>query len=111
MSNRSKRTSVLLACAAAIATPLLAAAPNGQGHKPITTVSYDKTNLANPQAQAELYARLKEESRKICGSSDIIMTGSVERSVNNDECYEGTLAAAVQRLDDPGVTALHEAGS
>ena len=55
-----------------------------------------------------LYERLKEESRKICGSTDLVLTGSIERVVGNESCYEGTLEAAVERLDDPAIHALHE---
>jgi UrcA family protein len=55
-----------------------------------------------------LYQRLKDQSRKICGSDDLILTGSIERVVGNRSCYEGTLNAAVERLDDPAVKNLHE---
>ena len=56
----------------------------------------------------ELYARLRALSRDICGSSDLRITGNVRRSVQVEECYEETQAAAVRRLDNPEVIELHQ---
>lgn len=55
----------------------------------------------------DLYARIKTASRKLCGDPSLFLTGSVKRTAQIRDCYEGTLTAAVERLDNPGVSALH----
>lgn len=57
---------------------------------------------------ATLYAKLELASRNMCGSSNIQATGSIRRAKANEECYDGTLTAAVQRLDNPAVSELHQ---
>lgn len=66
---------------------------------------------SNTTEEEIVYARLKDASRDICGSSSLRATGSVERVVANEECYEGTLTAAVERLNDSKVKELHQTNS
>ena len=54
-----------------------------------------------------VYGKLKARSRDVCGSSDLRIAGGLTQSRKVEECYEGTLTAAVYRLDNPEVTALH----
>lgn len=68
--------------------------------------------LSEPQPLLEnepeaVYGKLKAASRELCGSDNLYIAGGVERSQDVKACYEGTLTAAVQRLDDPEVTDLH----
>jgi len=82
--------------------PLLASASTSN-----ISVAFDKTELDSVKGQERVYEKMKAASRKLCGSSNIQFTGSVDKSVGNDECYSGTLAAAVQRLDNDAITTLH----
>ena len=105
-STRSIRnTIILVAAVSAMALPLFASASvnNTAGDDFFT-----RSDLAGTTSNEELYAKLQNASRNICGSSRIIATGSLSRSVGNQECYEGTLTAAVERLDDAEVTELHK---
>ena len=61
----------------------------------------------SPGAQENLYQRMKIASRRLCGSSSHRITRSLARSVSNAECYDDSLASAVERLDNPEVTELH----
>jgi len=61
----------------------------------------------SPGEQENLYQRLKIASRKICGSSSHRITRSLAQSVSNAECYDESLATAVERLGNPAVTELH----
>jgi hypothetical protein len=54
-----------------------------------------------------VYGKLKMKSRDLCGSSDLRIAGGIQKSREIDQCYRGTLTAAVQRLDNPEVTSLH----
>jgi UrcA family protein len=89
-----------------IALPLLASA----GDKS-SGVFYTQQNLDNRDDQEILYAKLQDASRDMCGSSNLQVTGSVERVAANKECYEGTLTAAVERLDNSKVKELHQQSS
>jgi UrcA family protein len=91
----------------AISIPLLASAATNQTGKSKTSILYSKQDLNNSTDQEILYAKLKDASRDMCGSSHLHRTGSVERSSENNECFEGTLTAAVERLNNPQVTAIH----
>jgi len=101
-----RNTIISVAAVSAMALPLIASAA-GNSTDGAVGVVYNKTDLVNTTSQEDLYARLQTASRKMCGSSHLIATGSVSRSVGNQECYEGTLTAAVERLDNSEVTALH----
>ena len=91
-----------------IALPLLASAAATNSADKESTLFYSKQSLNNNKDQEILYERLKDASRDMCGSSNLQVTGSVERTSANKSCYEGTLNAAVERLDNSKVSALHE---
>lgn len=71
------------------------------------SIVYDKSELESAKGQKRLYEKLKNASLKLCGTSEERITGSLSGSIGNSECYKGTLAAAVKRLDQPEITALH----
>jgi UrcA family protein len=101
-----KQTFVSAIAISLITLPLLASA----GEK-TSGVFYNKQSLNNATDQEILYAELKGASRDICGSSRLQVTGSVERVLANEECYQGTLSAAVERLNNSEVTELHQQDS
>lgn len=68
----------------------------------------DKKNQVKTTDHETIYTELQVASRQICGSSSLQLTGSVERVVANNECYEGTLTAAVERLNNSKVQELHK---
>ena len=98
-----KQTFVSAIAIALITLPLLASAADSK-----SGIFYTKQNPENSTDQEILYAKLKDASRDICGSTNLHVTGSVERVSANDECYEGTLTAAVERLDNEAVKELHQ---
>ena len=101
-ANSVKKTIVSAIAISMITLPLLASAGgNAAG------IFYSKENLKNSTDQEMLYEKLKDTSRDICGSSNLRLTGSVERASGNEECYQGTLNAAVERLGNAEVAKLH----
>lgn len=105
---RTIRTTIIsLAAVAAMALPLFASAAVNNIADGAVGIVYNKADLVSPSSHEELYARLQQASRNICGSPNIIATGSLRRSVGNKDCYNGTLTAAVERLGNAEVTALH----
>ncbi len=97
-----RKTFLAITVVSVMSLPLLASASTSN-----VSIAYYKTELAYAQGQARLYEKMKGASRKLCGSSNIQATGSLSRSVGNTKCYKGTLTAAVQRLDNDAITALH----
>lgn len=102
-ANSIKQALVSAIAVSLIALPLMASAGDNK-----SSIFYSKQNLDNSTDQEILYAKLKDASRDMCGSSNLQVTGSVERVTANDECYEGTLTAAVERLGNAEVKALHQ---
>ena len=95
-------TLVVLTAVSALALPLAASASARN-----INISYDKAELETRQGQERLYKRLQSASRELCGETNLKLTGSLEDSVGNKQCYEGTLTAVVERLDHDAITALH----
>ena len=98
---------LMTAAIATVAVPLFVSAAVKHGAVPATVIVYDKSEAGTALNPERLYERLKAASRKMCGSTDLLITGSSRRVAGNKACYEGTLEAAVNRLDDPYVNKLH----
>ena len=96
------------AAIAALSLPIFAGASLLDDPTAKARVSVDSLDLNDERDRQELYERLKDQSREICGSTNIRITGSVERSVGNEACYEGTLTAAVERVNNDSLTQLHQ---
>lgn len=92
---------MVLSAVTAMALPMLASA------YPNVTVSYSQAELKSAQGRQNVYERIQEASRDLCGSSNVRLASSMIRATARTECYEGTLTAAVERLDVPSITALH----
>jgi UrcA family protein len=90
--------------------PLLASAstPNSS---PDIKVVYHTSELSTSWGRENIYEKMQAAARKICGSSNIRIAGSRFNATANEECYEGTLSAAVQRLDNEAIKELHEQGT
>ena len=118
LMTRSIRNSLVSAAAvSALTVPLMAAASlkvddgfeinyetGGPGGISDRTSSRKEKSSGE---QENLYQRLKIASRKICGSTSHRITRSLARSVSNAECYDESLATAVEQLGNPAVTELH----
>lgn len=71
------------------------------------SIKFDKTELDSARGQERIYEEMKTASRKLCGTTDVRLSGSLSQAAKNQKCYTGTLTAVVQRLDNESVTALH----
>jgi UrcA family protein len=89
-----------------MAVPLFASA-SAPGAIPNIKVAYQQAELNTTWGRQNVYERMQDASRKLCGSSNIRLTGSMGRSAGNEECYEGTLTAAIERLDNDAISVLH----
>ncbi len=97
---RSVRNSLMAVIAvSAMTLPLLASASTPQ-----ISVAFDAAELNTVRGQERVYEQMKIASRNLCGP---IRTRSLNQSAANATCYDGTLTAAVQRLDNDAISALH----
>ena len=71
-------------------------------------VSYAELNLSNQAGLEVLYERLKTASEKVCGLESVD-GGFFSHTAKDDRqrCYDDALDAAVARVDDPNLTAMH----
>lgn len=99
---------ITVTAVAALAAPALAGASILSSEQSADHSSQNKLDLQTAEGQEYVYERLQEVSRDRCGSSDLLLNGSLRRSTANQQCYEETLEVAVQRVDNPGVTRLHK---
>jgi UrcA family protein len=107
LTTRSIRNILISAAAvSAMTLPILASASNYHSSNNIR-VEFESTELASNDGQAELYAKLQNASHKLCSSTGSQFAGSLRQSAAYAKCFEGTLTAAVERLGQPGVSALH----
>lgn len=103
-----RNTLLSVAAVTAITFPLFISASSADTTQGNTSLLNAEKKEISSNDPASLYTKLEIASRKMCGSSNIKLTGSVRRSAATEECYEGTLTAAVERLDNSEVSALHQ---
>ena len=107
-TTRKLRNSMLsLAVVATISLPLIAsAAVAGNSETYQSLLNAEPRQYASKKPET-LYIRLQDLSHDVCGSSDLRISGDLSHSREIDNCYQGTLTAAVVRLNNPEVTELH----
>ena len=93
---------LVVAAISTLALPLVANASSKN-----VPLRFEKSEFNSVNGQKRVYKRLQDAAREICGSSNLNITGSLHRSNLNRDCYEGTLTAAVNRLDNSAIKALH----
>ena len=102
--NTVRHTLLSAAAIAVMAFPLFASASVLDAPQ----ANVQALDLSDARDQQSLYEKLQDQSRKVCGSTNLHLTGSVERSAANEECYQETLDVAVQRVNNPGIDQLHQ---
>lgn len=101
-----RKTLMAFTVVTAMTLPLLASAS-----VPSISVVFDKGDLKTSQGVKNVYTQMQDAARDLCGSPNVRSAGSMSMARANAECYEGTLTAAVERLDISEITALHISSS
>jgi UrcA family protein len=104
MNNRQKIATFLLAATMTSGAMAKNIDIDGYGKKSIT-IEYADLNIADHVGAKVLYERIEQAASKICNVSN----GIVPISVKRDErvCVNGTIEAAVERVNSEQVTQLH----
>jgi UrcA family protein len=94
---------VIIATASAAA--LFAVSGAAQAEAPAQVVSFAKVDFRDQTATQTFYERVRAAARLACRSPYIISTKTVE---NDRACVEDTVSDAVNTLNRPTLTAMHQ---
>jgi UrcA family protein len=72
-----------------------------------TVVNYRDLDLSQAADAQRLYARLKRASKEVCYTSLDVRSLRIHR--RQEACYAEALDRAVERVNEPALTALHSA--
>ena len=86
-----------------------ARADEPKGNPPSVTVSYSDVAFGNTAGAADVYRKLKNAARKVCGVT--LGSQALEMRVAARECFDEALAEAVLKIDRPTLSAVHAANS
>jgi UrcA family protein len=70
-------------------------------------VSIADLNMLDEQGVEEAYRRLRRASRRVCGSQNLTLAGSLKQRQLNQQCYAETLTNAVQDVSNTKLSQLH----
>ena len=74
-------------------------------------INYADLNLDTNKGVKRLHARLRRAARHACDVRPVRETGSLAVSRAAQACYQSTLAAAIEEIDNERLTALVHRGS
>jgi UrcA family protein len=99
----------VLSCAAwlGVATVVWAQPPRtAPAAEPSITVRFADLNTSTREGNRILYGRIRSAAQNVCGPASSLW--DPKRSWDFKECYRATLNRAVDRLNLPLLTALHQ---
>jgi UrcA family protein len=105
-SRNAFRPSVLFG--AALAAALLSStsfAADRPGTVPVVTVRYTQTELSNTSGATNVYARIRNAARMVCGDSG----RSLDEQRIYRSCYHATIEAAVADVHSPLLETVYHA--
>jgi UrcA family protein len=62
------------------------------------SVTYARAELSTEDGRAELYSKLRQAARQVCGPSGLREAGSLNIASRNRKCYEDALAASLSQV-------------
>jgi UrcA family protein len=77
---------------------------------PRISVAYQDTAFATEEGTANVYRKLKMAARKVCGLAPGNALSLIQRT-QAKECVDAALADAVQRINRPMLTSVHESST
>ena len=92
-----------------LSIPAIASADAGAELKGRTEkVSFADLNVNKEAGAEQLYRRLQQASKRVCGVEPLKISGSVKVLTQSMRCYRQTLDATVAKIDKDALTAVHE---
>lgn len=109
--KESKLVKGVIATVAVVAfsLPAIASADAGTELKGRTEkVAYSDLNVEKEAGAQQLYRRLQQASKRVCGVESLNIAGSISAVSQSRRCYRETLDAAVVKIDNVALTEIHE---
>lgn len=70
-------------------------------------VSFSDLNVTRQEGAQQLYNRLQEASKRVCGVKPLKDSRSIAELSHSVRCYRQTLDASVARINSEALTAIH----
>lgn len=94
---------------AAFSLPAIASADAGAELKGRTEkVAYADLNVDKRDGAQQLYRRLQQASKRVCGVESLKKMGTVRGMSEARRCYRDSLDSAVAKIDSAVLTEIHE---
>lgn len=95
-------------CGLALAVLLAGSTFPAHAEDPGLRIGFRDLDLSVAEDVAELYSRIKSAARLVC--TDSSSPWDAKRMEFLENCYTAAVAEAVERIDQPQLTALHQNG-
>ena len=95
----------------------MAASADGYGETYVSTtaeglrtvnVSYADLDLTHATGRDTLEHRISQAAKKVCGSSNLRVAGSLRQASENKSCYRDTMAQSLSQVSAPQIAAIGE---
>ena len=70
------------------------------------SIPYAAVELGTDDGRADLYGKIRQAARKVCGPTGLRETGSLSISSRNRKCYQDAVAAAVSQVGSDQLAAI-----
>ena len=70
-------------------------------------VAFSDLNVNQQEGAQQLYSRLQQASKRVCGLKPLKESRSVGELSRSTRCYRQTLDASVAKVDSEALTAIH----
>lgn len=71
-------------------------------------VNYADLNLEKEAGAKQLYRRLQQASKRVCGVESLTVTGSVREVSKAKSCYRDSLDSAVAEINSATLNGIHQ---
>ncbi|MGI9204186.1 MAG: UrcA family protein [Woeseiaceae bacterium] len=71
-------------------------------------VSYADLNVEKEAGAKQLYRRLQQASKRVCGVDSLTVVGSLRELKRAKTCYKSSLDSAVAEIDSEALTEIHQ---
>jgi UrcA family protein len=104
-----KRSSLvtIAALVVALGMPAIGSAALGGAEQYEVSVGFSDLDLSQDKGVSTLYARLRSAASRACGPTSIAELGSIERVVENKQCFNSLMDKAVAQINDDKLTTIH----
>lgn len=109
--KKSKLINSVIAAVAVVSfsLPAIASADSGAKLKGASEkVQFSDLNVEKRAGAEQLYRRLQLASKRVCGVESLKIAGSIRAVSDAHRCYRQSLDAAVAKIDNEALTAIHE---